>query len=136
MLRYLLRLKGVTAPGGLDALCGDLLEQVNLSFAADRKVKTQSGGMRQRLGIAQAIAGNPRLIIVDEPTAGLDPEERQRFYRLLSELAEERIVLLSTHLTLILYAFFLAIAAGITIIQDAEWRLGDLLHATSVLAAR
>ncbi len=54
--------------------------------------------MRQRLGIAQAIAGNPRLIIVDEPTAGLDPEERQRFYRLLSELAENRIVLLSTHI--------------------------------------
>ena len=54
--------------------------------------------MRQRLGIAQAIAGDPRLIIVDEPTAGLDPEERLRFYRLLSELAEDRIVLLSTHI--------------------------------------
>jgi ABC-type multidrug transport system ATPase subunit len=54
--------------------------------------------MRQRLGIAQAIAGNPRLIIVDEPTAGLDPEERLRFYRLLSELAADRIVLLSTHI--------------------------------------
>ena len=54
--------------------------------------------MRQRLGIAQAIAGNPRLIIVDEPTAGLDPEERLRFYRLLAELAEDRIVLLSTHI--------------------------------------
>ncbi len=98
MLRYLLRLKGVTAPGGLDSLCDSLLERVNLSFAARRKVKTYSGGMRQRLGIAQAIAGDPRLIIVDEPTAGLDPEERQRFYRLLSELAEDRIVLLSTHI--------------------------------------
>src|SRR5271169_645456 len=54
--------------------------------------------MRQRLGIAQAIAGNPRLMIVDEPTAGLDPEERLRFYRLLSELAADRIVLLSTHI--------------------------------------
>ena len=71
---------------------------MNLSFAARRKVKTYSGGMRQRLGIAQAIAGNPRLIIVDEPTAGLDPEERLRFYRLLSELAADRIVLLSTHI--------------------------------------
>ena len=54
--------------------------------------------MRQRLGIAQAIAGNPKLIIVDEPTAGLDPEERQRFYRILAELASDRLVLLSTHI--------------------------------------
>ena len=98
MLEYLLRLKGVSAPQGLRALCRDLLERVNLSFAGRRKVKTYSGGMRQRLGIAQAIAGNPRLMIVDEPTAGLDPEERLRFYRLLSELAANRIVLLSTHI--------------------------------------
>jgi ABC-2 type transport system ATP-binding protein len=98
MLAYLLALKGVSAPGGIRALCRELLERVNLSFAARRKVKTYSGGMRQRLGIAQAIAGNPRLIIVDEPTAGLDPEERLRFYRLLSELAADRIVLLSTHI--------------------------------------
>ena len=98
MLEYLLRLKGVSAPGGVRGLSRELLERVNLSFAARRKVKTYSGGMRQRLGIAQAIAGNPRLIIVDEPTAGLDPEERLRFYRLLSELAAERIVLLSTHI--------------------------------------
>ena len=76
----------------------ELLERVNLSFAAKRPVKGYSGGMRQRLGIAQAIAGNPRLIIVDEPTAGLDPEERLRFYHLLSELATDRIVLLSTHI--------------------------------------
>ena len=98
MLRYLLELKGVSAPGGLKALTGELLEKVNLSFAAKRPVKGYSGGMRQRLGIAQAIAGNPELIIVDEPTAGLDPEERHRFYRLLAELAEQRIVLLSTHI--------------------------------------
>jgi ABC-2 type transport system ATP-binding protein len=98
MLFYLLQLKGVEAPGGLKALTRDLLERVNLSFAARRKVKSYSGGMRQRLGIAQALAGDPALIIVDEPTAGLDPEERLRFYRLLAELAEDRYVLLSTHI--------------------------------------
>src|SRR5262245_55659487 len=98
MLEYLLRLKGVRGQKGTRALCRELLERVNLSFAARRKVKTYSGGMRQRLGIAQAIAGDPRLIIVDEPTAGLDPEERLRFYHLLAELAENRIVLLSTHI--------------------------------------
>ena len=98
MLAYLLKLKGVSAPDGLKALCGELLERVNLSFAAKRKVKGYSGGMRQRLGIAQAIAGNPSLLIADEPTAGLDPEERLRFYRILSELAQDRTVILSTHI--------------------------------------
>jgi ABC-type multidrug transport system ATPase subunit len=98
MLHHLLTLKGVDAPGGRKQLVVHLLERVNLSFAAKRAVKNYSGGMRQRLGIAQAIAGNPRLIIVDEPTAGLDPEERLRFYQLLSELAADRIVLLSTHI--------------------------------------
>ena len=98
MLRHLLTLKGASAPGGTKKLATDLLERVNLSFAAHRKVKTYSGGMRQRLGLAQAIAGYPRLIIVDEPTAGLDPEERLRFYRLLAELAASRTVLLSTHI--------------------------------------
>ena len=98
MLAHLLRLKGVSAPGGLRKLCGELLERVNLTFAARRKVRTYSGGMRQRLGLAQAIAGNPRLMIVDEPTAGLDPEERLRFYYLLAGLAESRIIIMSTHI--------------------------------------
>ncbi len=100
MLAYLLKLKGIEPQAGMTMrqLCTELLERVNLSFAARRKLKAYSGGMKQRLGIAQAIAGNPRLIIVDEPTAGLDPEERLRFYRILAELAEDRIVLLSTHI--------------------------------------
>ena len=98
MLVHLLKLKGVEAPGGVKDLARALLDRVNLSFAAKRKVKTYSGGMRQRLGLAQAIAGDPRLIIADEPTAGLDPEERLRFYRLLAELAADRIVVLSTHI--------------------------------------
>ena len=98
MLRHILELKGVTGPNGIKAAVSELLEAVNLAPAARRKVKSFSGGMIQRLGIAQAIAGNPRLMIVDEPTAGLDPEERLRFYRVLAELAQDRIVLLSTHI--------------------------------------
>jgi ABC-type multidrug transport system ATPase subunit len=98
MLEYLLLLKGVEAPAGMKRLAAELLDRVNLAFAASRKLKGYSGGMRQRLGIAQAIAGNPSLLIVDEPTAGLDPEERHRFYRLLAELAQDRTVLLSTHI--------------------------------------
>jgi ABC-2 type transport system ATP-binding protein len=115
MLAYLLRLKGVRAPGGIKKLCGELLERVNLTFAARRKVRGYSGGMKQRLGIAQAIAGNPRLVIVDEPTAGLDPEERLRFYRLLSELAVDRTVILSTHIVedvAVLCPSFAVIRAG------------------------
>ena len=98
MLRFLLVLKGVQGPHGVKQLASELLDRVNLSYAAKRKVKGYSGGMRQRLGIAQALAGDPKLLVVDEPTAGLDPEERLRFYRLLAELAEDRTVLLSTHI--------------------------------------
>ena len=74
------------------------LTEVNLLEEARRKVGTFSGGMRQRLGIAQALLGNPELIVVDEATAGLDPEERIRFRNLLSRLAQDRTVLLSTHI--------------------------------------
>jgi ABC-type multidrug transport system ATPase subunit len=98
MLEFLLKLKGVTGPKGRRALADELLERVNLTSAARRKVGGYSGGMRQRLGLAQAIAGDPRVLIVDEPTAGLDPEERQRFYRLLGEMSAGRVVLLSTHI--------------------------------------
>ena len=98
MLEYLLELKGVATPGGTQRALRRAARAGEPHFAAKRKVKGYSGGMRQRLGIAQAIAGDPRLIIVDEPTAGLDPEERLRFYRLLAELAGRPTVLLSTHI--------------------------------------
>lgn len=127
MLLHLLRLKGVRAPMGLPKLADELLERVNLTFAARRAVKSYSGGMRQRLGIAQAIAGDPRLLIVDEPTAGLDPEERLRFYHLLAQLAEDRIVLLSTH-----------IVEDVAVLcpQFAVIRAGRLVARTTPRAAR
>ncbi len=75
-----------------------LLKKVNLSQHKHKKIKELSGGMKRRLGIAQALLNNPKVLIVDEPTAGLDPEERIRFRNLLSEIAEDRIVILSTHI--------------------------------------
>ncbi|MDY0162822.1 ABC transporter ATP-binding protein [Desulfobotulus sp.] len=77
---------------------GLLLERVNLSDAADRAVSTYSGGMLRRFGIAMALIGSPRLVIVDEPTAGLDPAERNRFHRVLADVAADAVVLLSTHI--------------------------------------
>ena len=76
----------------------ELLEQVNLTKFKSAAVSTYSGGMRQRFGVAQALLGDPKILIVDEPTAGLDPEERQRFLNLLSEAGEEKIIILSTHI--------------------------------------
>jgi len=75
-----------------------LLQKVNLTEHRKKKIRALSGGMKRRLGIAQALLNNPKVLIVDEPTAGLDPEERIRFRNLLSEVAEERIVILSTHI--------------------------------------
>jgi ABC-2 type transport system ATP-binding protein len=94
MLDYVARLKGVRSR----ARVRKMLELVNLHGAGDRRVGGFSGGMRQRLGIAQALVGDPDLLIVDEPTAGLDPEERVRFRNVLSEISGRRLVLLSTHI--------------------------------------
>jgi len=133
MLLHLLRLKGVRAPGGLKQLARELLERVNLTFAARRKLKGYSGGMRQRLGIAQAIAGDPRLIIVDEPTAGLDPEERLRFYHLLAELAERRTVVLSTHIVedvAVLCSSFAVIRDGRLIVRTTPGEAREAIAGT------
>src|SRR5258708_11713489 len=98
MLDHVARLKGVDRAGERKDLVNELLNKVNLYKDRKKRLGTYSGGMKQRWGIAQALIGNPRLIIVDEPTAGLDPAERNRFYNLLSHLGEQTIVILSTHI--------------------------------------
>ncbi|MFN7730353.1 MAG: ABC transporter ATP-binding protein [Pirellula sp.] len=99
LLTHLATLKGVgTDPRDRRDVVEFLLERVNLSDVRKKPVSTYSGGMRQRFGIAQALLGDPQLLIVDEPTAGLDPGERNRFYNLLAEVGESIIVILSTHI--------------------------------------
>lgn len=98
LLNHIAVLKGVLNKTARKEQIESLLEKVNLSSQKNKEVHTFSGGMRQRFGVAQALLGNPKIIIVDEPTAGLDPEERNRFNGLLSEIGSERIVILSTHL--------------------------------------
>jgi ABC-type multidrug transport system ATPase subunit len=98
LLDYLAVLKGVDDRVARAAQIDALLQLTNLWEVRKRAVSTFSGGMRQRFGIVQALLGNPRLVIVDEPTAGLDPEERNRFHNLLSEIGENIVVILSTHI--------------------------------------
>jgi ABC-type multidrug transport system ATPase subunit len=113
MLDHMAVLKGVASPADRKTTVETLLQQVNLWGERKKMLSGFSGGMRQRFGIAQALIGNPELIIVDEPTAGLDPEERNRFLNLLAEIGESVVVILSTH-----------------IVEDVS----DLCHRMAVLA--
>ena len=98
MLDHLAVLKGIASAADRKATVETLLQQTNLWAVRKKALTSFSGGMRQRFGIAQALIGNPELIIVDEPTAGLDPEERNRFLNLLAEIGENVVVILSTHI--------------------------------------
>jgi ABC-type multidrug transport system ATPase subunit len=98
MLDQMAVLKGITGRGERKSVVETLLNQTNLWAVRDKSIAGFSGGMRQRFGIAQALIGNPELIIVDEPTAGLDPEERNRFLNLLAGIGDNVVVILSTHI--------------------------------------
>src|SRR5208282_6309329 len=98
MLHHLAVMKGIYKSNERKEIVDALLKQTNLWDVRKKALSTYSGGMKQRFGIAQALLANPRLIIVDEPTAGLDPAERNRFLNLLSSLGSDRTVILSTHI--------------------------------------
>lgn len=117
-LLYIAALKGIP-PSAAKKRVKELITKVGLSKAAHKKMKKLSGGMKRRAGIAQAMLNNPKILILDEPTAGLDPNERIRFRNLISELSEERLVLLSTH-----------IVSDLEYIANEIWLMkdGELMH--------
>ena len=121
-LLYIAALKGIR-PVVAKKRVKELISKVGLSKAAHKKMKKLSGGMKRRAGIAQAMLNNPKILILDEPTAGLDPNERIRFRNLISELSEDRLVLLSTH-----------IVSDIEYIANEIWLMkdGEILHKGSI----
>jgi ABC-type multidrug transport system ATPase subunit len=131
LLDHLAILKGLTVKSTRKEQVGALLQQTNLFDSRHRAVSTFSGGMKQRFGIAQALLGNPQLLIVDEPTAGLDPQERNRFHNLLNEIGENRVVILSTHIVEDVHDLCPAMAVlakGKLILQGKPAELTDLLR--------
>lgn len=131
MLHYIARLKGIVNGNERKELVKALLEQVNLYNHRNKYLGGYSGGMKQRFGIAQALIGNPKLIIVDEPTAGLDPAERIRFNNLLSEIGENIVIILSTHIVEDINELcndMAIIASGQVIEQGHPEQLADALN--------
>lgn len=114
-LRYLAAMKGLPKPIA-NKRVDEVIEVVNLEAMADRKLTAYSGGMKQRVGIAQALLNDPELLIVDEPTAGLDPAERVRFRTLLSSLTSDRVIILSTHII----SDVEAVASRLVILQEGR----------------
>ncbi len=130
-LSYIAAIKGLR-PGVAKRRIKELLPQVGLAKAARKKMKTLSGGMKRRAGIAQAMLNDPKILILDEPTAGLDPTERVRFRNLISELSQERIIILSTHIV----SDIEYIANEIWLMKDGtlvqQGRLGEILASMPV----
>ena len=132
LLSHLAVMKGITNPGERKAMVESLLNQTNLWAFRKKALSTYSGGMKQRFGIAQALLANPKLIIVDEPTAGLDPAERNRFLNLLSSLGRDITVILSTHIVedvRELCPRMAIIAAGELLLEGAPQAALERLHA-------